>query len=558
MSIIAGIVSLTKSGIDERIKGDFLKCFKGVLTTDKGFKQTELLHLCIYQYDLNHFSSQFEKKSDSQFAYVAGDPVLRNAYSDISLDITKLIQTESALEKSLALTRGVFSGISVDIKNEIVNIYTDKLGIRPIFIYKTETAIYFSSLISILKETFTKSLSTDFEGLKETLTLSYALSNRTCFKEVTRMKPAELITIKKGCVENTIYWDWTQFKISEELDSEIAIGLNKTFQDAINIRLNKEKPATTFLSGGMDSRTVTASLRMNNIDVTSYNFQTSVCQDTIFSSLYAKNAKIHFQPKLIEKDDFYGWSRLISRELEKNEPKIVWSGDGGTALGGVFFSTSTSDACIKAGYKAGVKEFLDENKLHYSSRYFKAELACDEKYEPIERILATVKDFRVDKPKALTHFLLENNQARSLSNHFETLAQHKVELILPFFDSNFVEWIYKIPTQKLLYHRVYNEWFNLFPDYVQKTPWQTYPGHIECTVNNEDESLHSQWEMSRPSLVERLVFCKEIMANMKNKKIRTYVSFAKVSIILFLHFVGIKDASFLKRYMSVLKSNLLY
>ena len=96
-------------------------------------------------------------------------------------------------------------------------------------------------------------------------------------------------------------------------------------------------------------------------------------------------------------------------------------------------------------------------------------------------ILNEIKDLKdIPDQHKFYLFLLFNDQQRHLFTHFETIGTHKIELVLPYFDSDFLSLILTLPTKQCLEHEFYMQWFNHFPDFVRKTPWQTYPGHKAC------------------------------------------------------------------------------
>jgi asparagine synthase (glutamine-hydrolysing) len=89
-----------------------------------------------------------------------------------------------------------------------------------------------------------------------------------------------------------------------------------------------------------------------------------------------------------------------------------------------------------------------------------------------------LNDIHCDDPgRSFYVFMLLNDQRRHLARHFENIDEHRLEMHLPFLDSDFLTHIASCPIDFCLEHRFYNEWIKLFDSPVAAMPWQAYPGH---------------------------------------------------------------------------------
>jgi hypothetical protein len=149
---------------------------------------------------------------------------------------------------------------------------------------------------------------------------------------------------------------------------------------------------------------------------------------------------------------------------------------------------------------------------------------------------------------------MNNDQKRHLDNHFETICEHRKELHLPFFDSVFLEEMYKVPSNELLYHKMYMEWFKLFPENSRKTPWQTYPNHIPCPIKEEQQYGH-QWGKTKTSKRKRKENFNSVFA-MNNELAFTYLNKYKVYAAMVLHLFGVRDYSYLVEKIRILNTKL--
>jgi hypothetical protein len=99
---------------------------------------------------------------------------------------------------------------------------------------------------------------------------------------------------------------------------------------------------------------------------------------------------------------------------------------------------------------------------------------------------------RADMGRRIYLFLIFNDQRRHLFKHFETIDQHGLELLTPFYDTNFLQAVAATPARQGVLHRLYADFFDYLPRFSQQTPWQTYPGHLPCPVP-APSNLRYQW-----------------------------------------------------------------
>src|SRR5262249_31039903 len=105
-----------------------------------------------------------------------------------------------------------------------------------------------------------------------------------------------------------------------------------------------------------------------------------------------------------------------------------------------------------------------------------------------------LEQFRCDDPgRNFYLFLMQNDQRRKLSNHFENIDLHRLEFQLPFFDGGFLGAVMATPLDLCLNHRLYTKWLYLFSDEVTDVPWQSYPNHEPCPLP-VPKTLSYQWD----------------------------------------------------------------
>jgi len=138
----------------------------------------------------------------------------------------------------------------------------DRYGIKPVYYHITEdnTLIYASEIKSILeyKEYHTE---VDKEALLEYFTFQNIFTNKTLHKDIQILEAGHYfeIDLMTKDIEKTQYWD---FDFSEPLklkdDREYIEELDRLFTQAVERQLVSDVPVGSYLSGGMDSGSITA------------------------------------------------------------------------------------------------------------------------------------------------------------------------------------------------------------------------------------------------------------------------------------------------------------
>ncbi|MGB4497550.1 MAG: asparagine synthase-related protein [Methylococcaceae bacterium] len=568
MTIFSGIINLHASDLEtektEALKEIMRKNIKEKIT----YEFNENTFYCI-GFDSNAYKSSGLEKDNESFTLIVGDPVLDERKNSRNEDIKKLHLGFKRGERNLLTqTRGVFSGIHFNYKNNECYFFTDKLGIRPLYYYIDSKFFMFSSVLSYIENLSFVNLEADLMGFYEYAAFGYPLFNRTPYKNIKLLLGAEIITLKNGQISSEIYWDFGKIENQSNNDvdiDKIAENAFNVFDDAIKVRIEEEN-ALAFLSGGLDSRCVTAALKKHTKTLQTFNFSTVQSQDAEFANLYSKNlgSKHHEIP--MEKLYYPNWSQLISESwnamsdhIDNNEypkyPNKVWSGDGGSvAVGCVYLNHEMTQLLADGLCEKAVAVFMDQNKISVPSRFLSKNNGVDANALVYESTLEEVQRItNVPDDKKLYIFLMCNDQRRHLNLHFETIGTHKTELMLPFFDGKFLSTIFSVPARLLIEHDFYMEWFGKFPEFSRISPWQTYPGHKKCDLAIPS-NLSYQWattdkKNSQHDLAQMKKDADDVLKILfQNRAVRKNITLTFVCVAALLHRYGVKDYSYLMSF----------
>ncbi|MGE4396414.1 MAG: asparagine synthase (glutamine-hydrolyzing) [Sulfurimonas sp.] len=138
----------------------------------------------------------------------------------------------------------------------------DRYGIKPVYyhITKDKTVIYASEIKSILEYKEYKS-EVDKEALLEYFTFQNIFTNKTLHKDIQILEAGHYfeIDLLSKQIEKTQYWDF-DFSEPETVkdEREYIEELDRLFTQAVERQLVSDVPIGSYLSGGMDSGSITA------------------------------------------------------------------------------------------------------------------------------------------------------------------------------------------------------------------------------------------------------------------------------------------------------------
>ena len=166
--------------------------------------------------------------------------------------------------QALAELDGMFAGVLYDEKAEVVFLFRDPLGEKPLFIYKdtTTSGLVFSSQVRSFSTLPHIHLSLNRQAIWDIPTFLWVPEPDSIWNEVGVLPPGGVISVNRDGQYRTFELDVLCNLNSDPLTDDVAIDhLRSTLRDSIHKRLLSDMPVGCFLSGGLDSSIVAAMMR---------------------------------------------------------------------------------------------------------------------------------------------------------------------------------------------------------------------------------------------------------------------------------------------------------
>lgn len=160
--------------------------------------------------------------------------------------------------------RGDFALCLWDGEINALHVVTDRFRVHPLFyVHDRDTLVFASTVKAITACPLSTQRTVDFEAIVDVVACSVIPTPRTIFREVRKLPPGQVLTYRNGTIRLSCYWDINFLRTVGGREAELAGQLKTRVSDAIAARLEVDAEpghVGTFLSGGVDSSTVTAIL----------------------------------------------------------------------------------------------------------------------------------------------------------------------------------------------------------------------------------------------------------------------------------------------------------
>ncbi|HEX9771841.1 MAG TPA: XrtA/PEP-CTERM system amidotransferase [Steroidobacteraceae bacterium] len=248
--------------------------------------------------------------------------------------------------------RGMFAFALWDRNRETLFLARDRLGVKPLhYALLADGQLLFGSELKALVLHPALDRAIDPLAVEEYFALGYVAEPRTIYRAVRKLPPAHTLTIRRGdpLPAPREYWD-VRFSTDNGVSLEEACAeLNRRLEDSVRLRMISEVPLGAFLSGGVDSSAVVATMARVSaepVNTCSIAFDDPAYDETRFAQQVATRYATRHRVDHVASDDFglidelarvydepYADSSAIPTyrvcQLARRHVTVALSGDGG-------------------------------------------------------------------------------------------------------------------------------------------------------------------------------------------------------------------------------------
>src|SRR5271168_2961033 len=259
--------------------------------------------------------------------------------------------------KVFSRLRGMFALAIWDRRSRQLILARDRLGKKPLYYAHTATAFLFGSEIKAVLAWPGSSRAADLSAIDNYLTFGYVAAPQTAFDGIRKLPAAHYLVIEAlpdgslGEPELVRYWRLPRprgaqrHRPAAELRQELVAQL----EEAVRLRLISDVPLGAFLSGGVDSSAVVATMARvggGRVKTFSIGFSAKQYDETRYARMVAERYATDHQELVVEPDAVTVLPRLVWHygepfadpsaiptyyvsEMARRKVTVALNGDGG-------------------------------------------------------------------------------------------------------------------------------------------------------------------------------------------------------------------------------------
>ena len=293
-------------------------------------------------YNYMEVKKELEKKG-YRFRSKTDTEVILNAYKAWGTDC-------------LCRLNGMFAFSIYDKEKKKIFLARDRIGKKPLYyaLYKGKF-LFCSELKSILCDPeFPKDI--DYRALNLYLTFGYIFSDFSIFKYAKKLPPAHMMIydLENKKVDISRYWSIPEQDTKKYREDDLLEELEYLLEDAVRIRLVGDVPIGAFLSGGLDSSLVVATMckvASGSVKTFSIGSHNEKYNELPYARIIANHFGTEHTEFTVEPEKFDNISELAAHfdepfadssliptyyvsKMTREHVKVALSGDGGDELFG--------------------------------------------------------------------------------------------------------------------------------------------------------------------------------------------------------------------------------
>lgn len=207
--------------------------------------------------------------------------------------------------------RGMFAFALWDRRQQTLFLARDRLGVKPLhYAWLSDGSFIFGSELKVLTAHPAFERRLDPLAVEDYFSLGYVADPRCIYRGARKLPAAHTLTLRRGSageVEAESYWD-VRFTNNNPIGAAAAQEeLRERLSESVKLRMIADVPLGAFLSGGVDSSAVVATmagLSTKPVQTCAIGFRDPRFNESAFAQLVAERYGTEHRLEVVDSDDF--------------------------------------------------------------------------------------------------------------------------------------------------------------------------------------------------------------------------------------------------------------
>ena len=382
-----------------------------------------------------------------------------------------------------------------DSRTRTVTLANDRYGLRPLYYAQKAGCLLFASEVKAILADPLLTREIDHHAVADFFSFELLMGDKTFFSEVRALPAASTLTFGLQSWSMRRYWDFAFCEEPTPVDERAVVArLDELLQSAARRCTSKELATGVFLSGGLDSRTLLGAIARQSLPVQTFTMGREDSFDVRFAQQIADRVGMEHhsltlrpeaQAELIERGVWLtdGMKNCIHMSilnllpLARDHVSVVLDGiGGGVALGGAYlrpssFGVANDDELTRILFTRFNTAFSPNLMRDFLADDFFSRIK-DLAYESMRE---QVQQASPARSVSKSEYVYLRNRQRHFNAFGPIMTRSQLESRAPFYDNDLVDFVYSLPAEVRLDHKLH--WRLLTERYPELAgvPW-TFTG----------------------------------------------------------------------------------
>jgi len=248
--------------------------------------------------------------------FIVGTVLARIHTGKLFFDASDIAAQKQSYTLDYSAFKGNFTLFIYHRYSKVMEIYSDPIGLCPVYIGEQDSTVFFSSNLNLLK---TVNDSVDYTTILEKVVFTYPITSQSFLRNFEFIEPGTYYRIHRSEIEKTRVFDLYGLlfrnKKKQFKDKDLVDIVNYNVRQSASL---VDRPLIT-LTGGFDGRTIVSSMLHQNLSFHSFSFGRQGGENTQIPLKLAKDFGISYEPVYLDEEYAKNYPLLALEAIEQSD-----------------------------------------------------------------------------------------------------------------------------------------------------------------------------------------------------------------------------------------------